>query len=126
MAERATAVDVRALLGVDASVDVAFFVTTANTVVDELLLSSGLTEATLKLIETFLAAHFYVLTNEGGARASETIGDATERYHNTYTKGFGSTRFGQQALVLDTTGTLAEESAKADSPITKKAEFRVV
>lgn len=114
------------LLKCPAGSEVQIFIASANVAVDSLLGSTTLSEPTLKLIETFLAAHFYTLANERGALAAETVGDSTERYHNTYSKGFGSTRYGQQAMVLDTTGTLSSESAKADSPVTKKAEFRVL
>lgn len=116
----------RELLDCGATPNLEVFMAIASQTVDALLISSGLSAEVLKLVETFLAAHFYTLTKERGTLASQTMGDATDRFHNVYTKGFGATRFGQQALVLDTSGTLASESAKADSPVTKQAEFRIV
>ena len=126
MPVRTSTDELRKLLNCSAEAEVQVFITMANTTVDTLLGSSTLSDAAFKLIETFLAAHYYTLTNERGALAAETVGDTTERYHNTYSKGFGSTRYGQQAMAFDTTGILASESAKADSPVTKKAEFRVL
>lgn len=126
MALRIVEADLRAILKCGATVDLTVFMNTANVLVDDLLGSSSLSANTLKLIETYLAAHLYALTEERGSLASETFGDSTERYHNVYKAGFNSTRFGQQALVIDTTGTLARESAKADKASIKSAEFRVL
>lgn len=119
-------VNLRSILKCGASVDLLIFMQSANTIVDDFLSTSSLSTGSLKLIETYIAAHLYTVTEERGSLASETIGDATEKYHNTYKAGFGSTRFGQQAIVLDTTGTLARESAKAEKTATKSAVFRVL
>lgn len=126
MALRIVEADLRSILKCGATVGLAVFMDTANVLVDDLLGSSSLSAGALKLIETYLAAHLYTLTEERGSLASETFGDSTERYHNVYKAGFNSTRFGQQAIVIDTTGTLARESAKADKAAIKSAEFRVL
>jgi hypothetical protein len=86
---------------------------------------SGLSEATMRSIELLLAAHFANLSWEKGPLAAVRVGEAQERYHDIYKGGFGATRFGQQAMLLDTSGTLAGMSAAADKP-TRKAEFQVV
>jgi hypothetical protein len=97
----------------------------AATLVTENLAGEGLSEATLRSIELYLAAHFTTLAWEKGPLAAVQIGEATERYHDIYKAGFSSTRFGQQALLLDTTGILSDMSANAASPM-RRAEFTVI
>lgn len=96
---------------------------TANLYVDTHLvpLSPGHTTKVLAKIELYLAAHLVALTEEKGGITRAKMGDADESYANVYKDGFNSTRFGQTALVLDTSGTLARLSIT-----NAKAEFRVV
>lgn len=122
---RAQTDDVQKLLD-SASEDVTLFVIMASTVVDEFLASSTLSAAVLALIETFLAAHFALLATERGSLAEKTLGEAREKYHNIYKAGFNATRFGQQAIILDTTGTLAGMSGAAENTKNKKALFRLI
>lgn len=125
MTLRAKYEDVQKL--VDNTTDTAqLFISMANTIVDEHLASSALSEPILTLIETLLAAHFAVLTLEKGSLAEKSIGEAKEKYHNVYKAGFSSTRFGQQAIALDTTGALATISATAEATNTKKALFTTI
>lgn len=88
----------------------------ATTLVNDLLLGQNFNAAKLKSIELYLACHFSLLSAEKGPLAAVDVGDATERYHNVYSAGLNSTRFGQQAIVLDTSGKLAAVSAKAMKP----------
>lgn len=97
----------------------------ASTLVTENLVGQGMTDATLKNIELFLAAHFATLSWEKGPLAAVQVGEATERYHDIYKAGFSSTRFGQQALLLDRSGILSDMSANATSPM-RRAEFTVI
>ncbi len=96
-------------------------IVTANLMVTTHLSDQGHTAAILTQIELYLAAHFVTLTEEGGGITRSKIGDADESYANVYDQGFSSTRFGQTALSLDTSGTLARV---AQSKL--KADFRVV
>ena len=94
---------------------------TAHLVVDTHLSGAGLVHDVLRKIELYLAAHFTALTEEGGGITRSKIGDSDESYANVYDRGFASTRFGQTALALDSSGILAKVSQ------TKlRAEFRVV
>lgn len=121
---RVTVAEVSKLTGIDATSDVIpLAIETANAIVDEYLTTH--TDAIQRQLELYLAAHFAKLASEQGPIASETLGDATERYHNIYEAGYKATRFGQQAILLDTTGTLSEMSAAAQKPM-KKALFTVV
>lgn len=94
---------------------------TANNLVTVHLKGLGLNDQTLADIELYLAAHFVALSEERGALTWSEIGDSRERYADIFDQGFHATRFGQQAVAMDTTGTLA-----AFSRPQQKASFRVV
>lgn len=125
---RVTEDQVREVANQLATVDASFAIDIATLLVDEDLatLSPALSDERLRQIELYLAAHFLTLTVEEGPKAAEALGDATERYHNIYAAGLRSTRFGQQAILLDTSGTLAEQAAKAENVSKKDAQFTVV
>lgn len=84
------------------------FISNANLLVNETLATAGLSTDRMKLIELYLAAHFYVLTSEQGGLIKEEVGDASRTY-NLMTKnvGLNFTRFGQQVAMLDPTGAIA-------------------
>jgi hypothetical protein len=100
----------------------------ADALVQAYLASSGLVEATLKLIELNLAAHYVFITPSGGQLSQGMlteikVGSSEERYSTmTSTKyGIGTSPYGQLAMALDTTGALASLAA---NPL--KAQFEVV
>ncbi len=95
---------------------------TANLFVDTHLASAGHSDAILEKITLYLAAHFVAISDEGGALKSSKLGDATDQW-DTSQLGIGlrSTRYGQTALTLDTTGILANVGSAS-----YKAEFRVI
>lgn len=95
----------------------------ANLIVEEDLVGKGLTAARLTQIEIFLAAHFATLAKEGGGIVRTSVGESAETYRTVKEsyQGLTSTRFGQQAIALDTTGILASQGSGG-----MKAEFRVV
>jgi hypothetical protein len=103
-----------------AAIDLAII--TAVTMANEVLASSSLSTAVKDLVKLYLACHFAVLSAQNGPLETVKIGEATERYHQIYAAGLMATRFGQQAIVLDTSGTLAELAAKAQKP-QLKAKF---
>ncbi len=104
------------------SVVLANMIDTANLFIDTHLVPNGThTAAVLAKIELYLAAHFVALTEEQGGLTRSKFGDADESFANIYEQGFKSTRFGQQALAIDTTGIL---NSIATSRL--KAEFRVI
>ena len=118
---RVTDADLRKVIDIPTSTDTSVFIGVANRYVDAHLLPEGLTEAELTDIELFLAAHFAALTVERGGLTSEKIGDTEESYANVYKAGIHSTRYGQAAIALDTTGKLASMGSG-----NLKAEFKVV
>ena len=95
---------------------------TANVFVNtHLVPAAGHSSLILEKIELYLAAHFVALTEEQGGITRSKLGDADESFANVYEAGFKSTRFGQQALALDTSGILVRIAQT-----NLKAEFRVV
>lgn len=111
------------------SLVVAPFILTADAIVDDLVTNAGsnsLTAERLAKITLYLAGHFVQLTNQDGALAAQTVGEATERYHNIYGQGLKNTSYGQQAILLDTTGYLAQLSSLAENTSQRPAEFRVI
>jgi hypothetical protein len=106
--------------------DLKPYIETAHMLVNEELLGKGLSEARLREIEKYLAAHFAVVSYEKGGLIRQKVGEAEEEYQATNRTttpilGLTATRYGQQAVLLDTTGTLGAISQK---PV--KALFRVV
>lgn len=103
--------------------DVTVFIQTANLVVSEELVGKGLSDARLKQIELYLAAHYGCLAGEKGGITREKVGESEIGYRQDFksSPNLSMTRYGQQALALDTSGSLA----KMDAP-KGKAEFRVV
>jgi hypothetical protein len=99
--------DVRKLITLTSVSDTASFIETANVMVDQNLLDSGLSDAVLEQIEKYLAAHLLAIHPDEKQVIEQTIGDAIDKYAGSFGKGLESTSFGQTVLLLDTTGTFA-------------------
>lgn len=115
--------DVQGLLAPYADdVSMTQYIGQAHMLVDEELGASGLSEDRLKYIELNLAAHFAALAVERGGFTYQKIGNSEEGYATDRTQvRFSSTRFGQSAVAMDSTGNLQ----RMDNP-KGTAEFRVV
>jgi len=86
------------------------FINTANTFVTATLGSStSLTSGQLKDIELYVAAHFVGIKDK--RITSEKTGDASAKYEGKTEMGLKFTRYGQMAIMLDTSGTLAKVSS---------------
>ncbi len=119
---RVTELEVQAI--VDTERDPTPFIDVASLIVDENLLGKGLTVARLVQIELYLAAHFTTVTEERGSLVSSGGGDAKDTYFTRELgKGLAMTRYGQQALALDTSGTLSGINSLSGS---LSAQFRLV
>ncbi len=120
MAARVTASEVLSVLGIpDATVGI--HIDTANAYVNDHLQNEGLSDDALRRVELYLAAHFAALTEERGGLTRSSAMEASESYANIYDEGLRATRFGQQAITLDSTGKLASMTRGS-----LKAQFRVV
>ena len=101
--------------------DVSPFIATANLLVEENLADQGMSDARLKTIELWLSAHFVAVAEERGALMGSDKGDSAEVYKIIVGTGLNMTRFGQQAISLDTSGVLADQASTM-----KSAQFRTV
>jgi hypothetical protein len=101
-------------------------ITVADGLVDDITAGGTLSNDRAALVCLYLAGHFLQITLQDGPLAAVTVGEATERYHNVYSSGLKTTIYGQQALMLDSTGYLAKMTTLAEKPTLKSAEFRVI
>ncbi len=106
---------------------------TATLVTTEQLTGKGLSASRLDKISLYLAAH-YASTSEleasgnSGPLKSQKTGDAAESYSTISGNaiGYNNTRWGQIAIALDSSNTLAGISAVAATARGFNALFRVV
>ena len=134
MVSQITADDVRNILEVpgdvsDDSLDA--FANMAYIVVSEDLAGKGLSDARLTNIQKLLAAHFALAMTERGGLTSSRLGDAQDNYltlspmGNAQITGFQLTRYGQQAVALDSSGTLLSISkGRLSSKFSVNSEFK--
>lgn len=103
MANRVTSDEVKEII--DTSLTVDAFITAANLIVTNHLTDSDLGTSTLKEIERWISSHL-VAINDPKIK-SETIGKAKQDFSiGPLGKGLEFTSWGQQALLLDTSGIL--------------------
>lgn len=97
--------------------DLSGFLRTANLVVTTQLSGKGLDSSVTDEITIYLTAHFATIGLDKGGLRRQRLGDGDESYKTPGDKdlGFKSTLYGQQAMLLDTTGTLASMGASAQS-----------
>lgn len=91
---------------IDTELDTTTFITTADLIINEDLSDAGYSDDRLKQIELYLAAHFTALMEEGGGITRRRMGDSDESYALVKGNGLMMTRYGQQAMALDTNGIL--------------------
>lgn len=113
--------DVKAIIDTDR--DTTPFIATAKLLTSEILSGSGLSSERIDAVTRYLAAHFVWLTESSGLISKE-VGGAKEVYHTYAEKntGLASSRYGQTALSLDTSGSLAKATANNGM----KALFNVI
>ncbi len=92
------------------SKDLQGFIDTANAIVDEVFSGVTISAPLLAQIEKYLAAHFFHLSEP--LVGIERIDTAWKEYSKGLLgEGLKFTEFGQQALAIDFTGTLAKLSS---------------
>jgi hypothetical protein len=88
------------------------YITTAHLIVDEQLSTSGYSEDRLTQIELWLSAHFAAASNNDELVTQDRAGTSSTSYAANpsvaSSTGYGTTRYGRQALALDTKGILQE------------------
>lgn len=109
---RTTPERVGSIIELDEDIDLEEYILAANELVTELcepvMQPDGATayysEPRLALIETWLAAHFYAIRDP--RTSFEQAGSVNARYEGKTDLGLNFTRYGQQAMLLDTYGNL--------------------
>jgi hypothetical protein len=108
--------DVKAILDTDVLTDP--FILSANLLVNQWLLNSGLSDALLTEIERWIAAHLTCMLDP--RESAKAMGDQRVSFEaGTLKEGLAFTRYGQQAMLLDPTGILA------NAQIGKRTSFSV-
>lgn len=97
------------------TIDTTAFCTTAHVLVDKLLPTGTLNEDQLMEIERFLAAHFACLFD--ARETAVQIGNDNSSFEGKTDMGLKWSRYGQQAIMLDTTGTLGALQAEVEKPL---------
>lgn len=115
--------DVRSLVSMDTNSSTAIYLQASVLVITEDLAGKGLSDSRLTLIAKYVAAHYAVVSEELGGLTSQATNNTKDTYQSVKGgPGYNATRFGQQAIQLDTSGTLA-----ALSNISKgKAKIRLI
>lgn len=93
------------------SAQLGAFINSAHYLIQANLTSSGLSETVLTEIHKYLAAHFASLRDQ--RVESEQVADVRKSYQGKTGMYLESTYYGQMALTLDTSGTLAKLGEKA-------------
>ena len=110
MAARVADSDVREVISLPADAVITAFITAANLMVNKIpaKFPGVLDDATLFEVERWTAAH--LASVRYSRLTSQSVGDGQEAYRKGLENSIGlqSTTWGQQAIMLDTTGTLAE------------------
>lgn len=103
---RTTPEEVARIIEVDPAIPLEPFILAASVLVDEVEQNSSSTFDfdRLQLIETWLAAHFYAIRDP--RYLSERAGSVGTTIESKVDLNLSVTRYGQMAMVLDTTGTL--------------------
>ena len=89
--------------------DLSAFITIADLILTEDLSDKGLSLARLKEIERWLAAHFVAMNEDSARKTGEAIGKSSIQFGGEYGLGLNHTRYGQQAIILDESGTLSSK-----------------
>jgi len=107
MAVRVTDDEVKEIIDTTLT-DLTPFILVASQQVDRISTAGTLGAAVLKEIERWLAAHAVAMRDKRTSK--DSVLDSSHTYEGKTGTGLDFTRYGQQAKLLDTTGTLAKLS----------------
>lgn len=109
MAVRVNAAEVKEIINTNLSdVIVSSSIDIASRLVDDVVAGNGPAADRLPDIELYLSAHLIALRDQDeGMTIEQDVGDAKAKYSGRYWMGLNLTRYGQMAIVLDTSGRLA-------------------
>ena len=116
---RTTQENVATVIDIMDGVDITAYILTANELVTEVCASvtdddgvAYYSDDRLELIERWLAAHFYAVNDPRAAM--EKAGPVSQTLQYKVDLNLANTMYGQQAMVLDTQGGLAQLSKQAE------------
>jgi hypothetical protein len=127
LAIRTSASAVEAIIEVDSSIPLDPFMETANLLVNRICVPAKNEDGTpyftddaeLEVIERWLSAHFYAVRDP--RIQFEAVKSLMTRFESKVELNLNNTRYGQQALVLDTSGELAAYNRTLDKgPIKRR------
>ena len=111
MAVRTTEAAVALIIEVDDNIALTSFIEVSNDLVtrvcadSDYMTANGYDATTLELIERWLAAHFYAVRDP--RTTQEKAGPVAATYESKVDLNLAITRYGQQAMLIDTGGALA-------------------
>lgn len=115
MANRVTADEVKEILTIDPTIldaEIDVFIKSANILTNKVATDGPLTDSDhLMEIERWVAAHLVAIRDMRVAQ--EKAGEVQQSFQYKVDLNFNVTVYGQQALVIDTTGVLAKLQADA-------------
>ena len=103
------------------------FIDTASMMVDEIVVEDTalkMTATRLELVERWLAAHFYQISDPG--YQSRTTAGASGSFTGQTSQTFKATRYGQQALALDLTGFLERRDKEVEEGARRRVQLFVL
>lgn len=119
MGIRVTEDELQSIIDAESGADLQIFIDIASPWVDEVFKSTTLVASQLKSIELYLSAHLATLTLEGARVTMEKTGQSSIQFASFSGEGLKSTRFGEIAIALDTSGKLISSTLE-------KARFQVL
>jgi hypothetical protein len=111
---RTTTALVAGIIEVDAAISLDPFIETASELVEEVCAIADYSVSRLELIERWLSAHFYAIRDPRAT--DEKAGSVGATYESKVDLNLALTRYGQQAMLLDTNGGLAALNAAMLKP----------
>ena len=108
MANRVTVAEVEQIIQIDSSfvdADVTICINGANIIVTQVCVDSSLTTPQLKEIERWLSAHLCAIRQKQVSRERADV--VEQAFQHKLGLNFQVTMYGQQAMMLDTSGALS-------------------
>ena len=107
---RVTPDEVKAIISMPENFDFQPFIMAATSLVDNLVAPELDDQDLLKEVERWLAAHFSAVNNDNMTADSEDVDKASIKYQYKVDLRLDVTMYGQQAMILDTSGALARHN----------------
>lgn len=125
---RVTVAEVKQIIPIDATIpdaDLDIYIISANFITDRVQNEGGQTDAVkLKEIERWLSAHYIAVRDMRSDTEKADV--VSQKFQFKLGLNFNVTMFGQQALLLDETGTLAGLQAQAEGKGTATASLEAL